>query len=71
MRNEGVVADCQQMVTTWANQLSLLIQNDKNEILKPVKDNQKFLIHIKPLFTHIHKYNSEIFHLLKHRFDQG
>ena len=46
MRNEGVVASCQQMATTWVNQLSLLVQNDKNEILKPVKNNQKFLFYI-------------------------
>ena len=37
----------------------------KNEILKPVKNNKKSFIHIKPLFTHIDKYNSEIFHLIK------
>ena len=69
LRNEEVVAGCQQMAMTWENQLSLLKQNDKNEILKPVKNNKKFFIHIKPLFTHIHKYNSEIFHLLKQKFD--
>ena len=71
MRYEGVVADRQQMATTWENQLSLLIEliNDINEILKLIKNNQKFFIHIKPLFTYIHKYNSEIFHLLKENFD--
>jgi len=42
LRNEEVVASCQQMATTWTNQLSLLIQNDKNEILKLVKNNKKF-----------------------------
>ena len=69
MKNERVVADCQQMATTWVNQLSLLKQDDQNEISKPVKNNQKSFIHIKALFTHIHKYNSEIFHLLKQKFD--
>ena len=44
LRNEGVVVGFQQMATTWVNQLSLLVQNDKNEILKPVKNNQKFFI---------------------------
>ena len=57
------------MATTWVNQLSLLEQDDQNEILKPVKNNQKSFIHIKPLFIHIHKNNSEIFHLLKQKFD--
>ena len=65
LRNEEVVAGCQQMATTWVNQLSLLEQDDQNEILKPVKNNQKSFIHIKPLFIHIHKNNSERFHLLK------
>ena len=69
MRNEGVVADYQQMETTWVNQLSLLIQNDINEILKPVKNNQKFFIYINHYFIHTHEYNSEIFHLLKQKFD--
>ena len=69
MRNEGVVAGCQQMVTTWENQLSLLIQNDKNKILKPVKKQSKILYLHKPLFINTHKYNSEIFHLLKQKFD--
>ena len=46
LRNEEVVASCQQMGTTWVNQLSLLIQNDKNKILKLVKNNTKFFIHI-------------------------
>ena len=69
MRNEGVVAGCQQMATTWVNQLSLLIQNDKNEILKPVKKQSIFFYLHKPLFINTHKYNSEIFHLLKHKFD--
>ena len=46
-KNERVVADCQQMATTWANQLSLLIQfsNDNiNKILKLIKKNKKFSI---------------------------
>ena len=69
MRNEGVVAGYQQMATTWENQLSLLIQNEKNENLKPVKKQSKILYLHKPLFIHTHKYNSEIFHLLKKKFN--
>ena len=45
LRNEEVVASFQQMATTWANQLSLLIQliNDIDKILKLIKNNQKIL----------------------------
>ena len=71
LRNEEVVASYQQMETTWVNQLSLLIQNDINEILKPVKNNKKFIIYINHYFIHTHKYNSEIFHLLKQKIWLG
>ena len=46
-RNIERVVACQQMGTTWANQLSLLIQfsNDSiNEILKPIQNKKKFSI---------------------------